>query len=49
MRVYSDPERESETYSLPDVEVFYMGADDFLTADEDTWICLLYTSDAADE
>ena len=28
MQVYSDPERENETWSLPDVEVFYADNDD---------------------
>jgi hypothetical protein len=35
---YSDPERENDTYALPDCEVFYMSAEDFLHADNDTWM-----------
>lgn len=35
---YSDPDREHEPYALPDVEVFFMSAEDFRNADEDTWM-----------
>ena len=35
---YSDPKRANDAYSLPDVETFYMGAEDFLTAHSDTWM-----------
>ena len=35
---YSDPNRESDAYSLPDVETFYLSAEDFLTAHPDTWM-----------
>ena len=38
MQAYSDPKREDEEYALPDVEIFYMSAEDFLTADPDTWM-----------
>lgn len=34
---YSDPARSDDAYSLPNVEVFYMDASDFETADDDTW------------
>ena len=37
-RIYSDPARESESYALPDVEVFYMTASDFINSDENTWM-----------
>lgn len=35
---YSDPEREDDDYSLPDAEVFYMTASDFINSDEGTWM-----------
>lgn len=35
---YSDPERENDTYALPDVEVFYVSAEDFLSAEDGTWM-----------
>ena len=35
---YSDPSRDSDTYSLPDVEVFYVSAPEFLNAEPDTWM-----------
>jgi hypothetical protein len=35
---YSDPEREDDAYTLPDVEIFYMTAEEFLDANEDTWM-----------
>ena len=35
---YSNPWREDDPYSLPDVEVFYMEASEFTKADKDTWI-----------
>ena len=35
---YSDETREDETYALPDAEVFYMTASDFINADETTWM-----------
>jgi len=38
MQAYSDPKRESNPYSLPDVEVFFMDMDDFLFAEPDTWM-----------
>jgi hypothetical protein len=45
MRAYSDPSRADETYSLPDIEIFY--ADDILDDDGETmpagyywWVCL---------
>ncbi len=38
MQAYSDPSRETDAHSLPDIEVFYMSAEDFLTADPDTWM-----------
>ncbi len=31
-QAYSDPERRSDPYSLPDVEVFYMSAEDIREA-----------------
>ena len=38
MQAYSDPTRESEPYSLPDVEVFFVGCQDFMQADPGTWM-----------
>lgn len=35
---YSDPERETETYSLPDVETFYMPADEFVDPESGSWM-----------
>lgn len=37
-QVYSNPERENDPHSLPDCEVFYMSADDFINADKGTWM-----------
>jgi hypothetical protein len=34
--VYSNPEREQDTYALPDVEVFEMPADEVALLDEDS-------------
>lgn len=38
MQAYSDPRRESDPHALPDVEVFYMTSDDFMNADQDSWM-----------
>ena len=35
---YVDASRESEEHALPDVEVFYMTASDFINSDEDSWM-----------
>lgn len=35
---YSNPDREDDDYALPDVETFYMSAEDFLNADDNTWM-----------
>jgi hypothetical protein len=35
MQVYSNPKRESDPHALPDVEVFYMTAEEHVTQDED--------------
>lgn len=37
-RFYSDDSREDDPWSLPDVEVFYLTAGDFLAASSDTWM-----------
>lgn len=37
-RAYSHPERADDRWSLPDVEIFYMSATDFMQADEGTWM-----------
>ncbi len=37
MQAYSDETRESSPYSLPDVEVFYVSANEFASAPFDTW------------
>ena len=37
-QLYSDPARESDPYTLPDVEVFYMPASEFINVDESTWM-----------
>jgi hypothetical protein len=34
MQAYSDPSRESETYSLPDVEIFQLTAEESVEQDE---------------
>lgn len=44
-RHYSDPSREDDTYALPDVEVFYMTASDFINADEQMWMHERMTDD----
>lgn len=36
MQAYSDPTRESDPYALPNVEVFYLGADDFIQAEAES-------------
>ncbi len=38
MRHYLDTARESDTYSLPDMETFYMSQQDFLRSGYDTWM-----------
>jgi len=35
---YSDPTREDDDHALPDVEVFYVSASDFLSAADGTWM-----------
>lgn len=35
---YSMPESERSEYTLPDLEVFYVSAEEFLTAHKDTWM-----------
>jgi hypothetical protein len=35
MQVYSNPEMESDPCALPDVEVFYMTAEEYVLQDED--------------
>lgn len=37
-RHYSDPKRAGETWALTDVEVFEVTAQEFLTADDSTWL-----------
>ena len=34
---YSDPSRADDAYALPDVETFYVTADQFLRAADGTW------------
>lgn len=34
-RAYFDPSRESDPYALPDLEIFYMSADDIADLGED--------------
>jgi len=38
MQAYSDPTREEDPFALPDVEVFYVSAQDFLEAEPNTWM-----------
>lgn len=38
MQAYSDPSREFDPYSLPDIEVFYVSYQEFLQADPGTWM-----------
>jgi hypothetical protein len=48
---YSDPTREHDKWTLPDVEVFYMAASEFL-ANDGTWMAERmqeYIADAPDE
>lgn len=45
-QVYSNPEDESDDYALPDCEVFYMSANDFLLADKNTWMFDLMQDDS---
>ena len=35
-QTYFDPEREEDEYALPDCEVFYVSADEFISSDEDS-------------
>ena len=35
---YSEPERENDKWSLPDLETFYMESGEFTNADPDTWM-----------
>lgn len=37
-QAYSDPERESDPYALPNIEVFQMLACEFSYADPDSWM-----------
>lgn len=37
MQAYSDPERETDPYALPDVEVFHVAAAEFAQAEHGTW------------
>lgn len=36
MQAYSNPKREKDPYSLPDVEVFHVSADEFISSEEDS-------------
>lgn len=36
MYVYSNPERQNDTYAMPDVEVFQLTAEEVLAMDQDT-------------
>jgi hypothetical protein len=38
MQAYSNPKRENDAYSLPDVEIFHISAADFLNAEDGTWM-----------
>lgn len=38
MQAYSDPRREDDPHSLPDVEVFFVSAEEFAQAEDDTWM-----------
>jgi len=38
MQTYSDPSRESDPNALPNIEVFYVGYQEFLQADPNTWM-----------
>ena len=42
---YSDPTREEDPYALPNVEVFYMDAEDFSDADADSWMAERLTAE----
>ena len=44
-RHYSDPSRSDEKFALPDVEVFYITASDFINADESSWMYERMTDD----
>jgi len=37
-QAYSDPKRESDPHALPDVEVFYVSAEEFACAENGTWM-----------
>jgi hypothetical protein len=47
MRAYSDRTRESDPWSLSDLEVFKLSAEDFRTADHDTWMHEFNDGDAS--
>lgn len=51
MQAYSDPARESDPRALPDIEVFYMDAADFIGTDPATWMAdlMLDTTDPQTE
>lgn len=36
MQAYSNPKRANDPYSLPDVEVFHVSADEFISSEEDS-------------
>ena len=36
-QAYSNPSRASDPYALPDVELFYVSASEFITATKDSW------------
>ena len=45
---YTDPTRETDPHSLPDVEVFHITASEFINADSDTWLAERMENEAAD-
>lgn len=45
MYEYNDPSRESDPLALPDLEVFYVDASEFLNAEEGSWQEEYYAED----
>lgn len=48
-QAYSNPKRENDPYSLPDVEVFYISAEEFQSADEDSIFYDMYIQNIGEE
>lgn len=44
MQAYSDPSREDEPHTLPNIQVFVVTADQFINAHKDSWLYEMVTN-----